>query len=837
MAEKLWRNMFLLLVFCFLGNSAKAAEFTYQNPNEQLELRDTDILSDDGMFYAVGTCKPFWGEPNPGVKLFSSPDLKNWTFVKLLIDAEKLDEDVWYKDRFWAPELCKIQDRYYLTFNCQNNPGTYKDVNKMKHPHGCGLAVADSITGPYTVLTHEKPLASFPANDVHLFEDEDGKTYAFFNNGWTPVHKIFVARIDLEKGRLMEEPVELISQEPGEWDSGGMEGSHVVKHDGVYYLFYSSWTRGYAVGYATATNIYGPYKKYEKNPLFGAWNKNGEKIRLYEGQEVKQEGFPYKNAGHNQFFIGPDGRLWTSLHGYTDSGNPALIIDSVWFEDGVVKTNAPTYTLQTVTIAPEMARKFPGLLETGTGGHDLQGINLVLNADCADPTILRDGDTFYMTYSSYNYLPGLPIWQSKDLKHWSRLTYALQTKVRGAVWAPDLIKHEGKYYIFFPAGSTNYVITADNIAGPWSSPVDLKLKGIDPGHIAAPDGKRYLYVNQGFVVSLSDDGQQVTSERKDVYDGWRYPREWVTEGFYDESPKLNYHNGWYYLTTAQGGTAGPPTSHMVVSARSRSPLGPWRISPHNPIIRTWSADERWWSKGHGTIFDDTAGNWYIVYHAYEQNRRPLGRQVLMEPIEWTEDGWFKTVRDKKIEGPTTSFGNVQIESDRFSTKPLNLQWQFMNIASLDVIGWQDGKIVLPVTPGQIRAMHTLACDHNYEAAIDLEVDGDVAAGFGVFYNPRNYAGLLVDRDGLFWVKDGRKDELITVDKIKSLKFRLVDYNLSVSFSKDGVDYTEWEGAFDVSHYHHNRLRGFSSLKPGVFGRGEGKIILDNFTYKALSGSR
>ena len=110
-------------------------------------------------------------------------------------------------------------------------------------------------------------------------------------------------------------------------------------------------------------------------------------------------------------------------------------------------------------------------------------------------------------------------------------------------------------------------------------------------------------------------GEKVPALRK-VYDGWQYPAEWETEGMWLESPKLFKRGGWYYLVSAEGGTAGPPTSHMVVVARSKSALGPWENSPYNPMVHTYSADEAWWSKGHGTIFDDADGNWYVVYHAY-----------------------------------------------------------------------------------------------------------------------------------------------------------------------------------------------------------------------------
>ena len=332
-------SLMCIIVFTSCGRK----EFCYKNPILSLGLRDTHIVFCNDKYYAVGTCAPYWGGENPGVKLFVSDNLQDWKFERLLIDASKLDSTVWYKDRFWAPELRKIGQRFYLTFNCQNNSGEYGDVSNQKHYHACGIAVSDDIEGPYTVMTSSEPLTSFPSNDLSLFEDDDGKVYAFFNNGWTDLHHIYVAELDIEQCRLKETPVKLISQEPGKWDGAGIEGSHVIKKNGTYYLFYSSWTRGYAVGYATATDIRGPWTKYEKNPLFGSFMENDTVFLIKEGKTMAAPDCNISGIGHNQIFIGPDGRYWTSYHGYMKGVKEAVtLIDPIWFENGAIKTNTPT---------------------------------------------------------------------------------------------------------------------------------------------------------------------------------------------------------------------------------------------------------------------------------------------------------------------------------------------------------------------------------------------------------------------------------------------------------------------------------------------------------------
>lgn len=339
----------LLLPLGFTACKKEKLVFTYTNPITSLEFRDTHIIPHNGKYYAVGTSAPYWGGENPGVKLFVSDNLLDWKFDRMLIDAQMLDSTVWYKDRFWAPELRQIGKRFYLTFNCQNNSGGYGDVANQKHYHACGIAVSDSLTGPYQVMTPDEPLTPFASNDLSLFEDVDGKVYAFFNNGWTDLHHIYVAELDVSTCRLKENPIQLISQEPGKWDGAGIEGSHVIKENGTYYLFYSSWTRGYAVGYATAKDIRGPWSKYEKNPLFGSFMENDTTYLFKEGQIIAAPDCNISGIGHNQIFVGPDGKYWTSYHGYMKGKeNAVTLIDPIWFENGVIKTNTPTYVTQRI---------------------------------------------------------------------------------------------------------------------------------------------------------------------------------------------------------------------------------------------------------------------------------------------------------------------------------------------------------------------------------------------------------------------------------------------------------------------------------------------------------
>ena len=132
-------------------------------------------------------------------------------------------------------------------------------------------------------------------------------------------------------------------------------------------------------------------------------------------------------------------------------------------------------------------------------GHYL---NPIIGGDYPDPSVLRVGDDYYMTHSTFEYTPGLLVWHSKDLVNWTPECNALNSYV-GSVFAPDLVRHDSLFYIYFPlvtyvegqmAGITNAVVYASSPEGPWSDPVDLKIGNIDPGHVADDKGNRYLHM-------------------------------------------------------------------------------------------------------------------------------------------------------------------------------------------------------------------------------------------------------------------------------------------------------------------------------------------------------
>jgi beta-xylosidase len=477
-------------------------------------------------------------------------------------------------------------------------------------------------------------------------------------------------------------------------------------------------------------------------------------------------------------------------------------------------------------------------------------LNPVMPGDHPDPSVLKVGRDYYMVHSSFDYTPGLMIWHSRDLVNWQPVGPALHQHV-GTVWAPDLVRHNDRYYIYFPVlipnGVTNMVVQADDIRGPWSDPVDLQIGHIDPGHAVGEDGRRYLFLSAGYRVPLADDGLRVTGPAIKVYDGWKYPADWDVETFAQEGPKMLRRGDYYYMVLAEGGTSGPPTSHMVIMARAKSLDGPWENSPHNPIIRTASAAEAWWSRGHATLIEaPDAKQWYLVYHAYENGYYNLGRQTLLEPVEWTEDGWVRAT-GADVAGPLPlppggeAVAHGLARSDDFSGAVLGRQWAFFRERGplAERYRLAEGSLVLRAagsSPQDSPVLTHIAGDRAYEMQVEVEIDPGASAGLLVFYHERLFAGIgMSDRHLLEFLRGetSRFDKPAGTGRRFFLRLRNDRHIVTVWHSPDGRQWTRHWMQYEVSGYHHNVGGGFLSLRPALFAAGTGEVRFRHYQYRAL----
>ncbi len=315
--------------------------------------------------------------------------------------------------------------------------------------------------------------------------------------------------------------------------------------------------------------------------------------------------------------------------------------------------------------------------------------NPIIYADYSDPDVVRVGDDFYMTASSFNCTPGLPILHSKDLVNWKLIGHALknvphpryaQVQPGCGVWAPAIRFHAKKYWIFFPTPDEGlYVITANHPAGPWTEPHLLQEgKGlIDPCPFWDDDGKAYLVhayslSRAGFrhrlrVRPMSADGTKFLGEGEIVFhEPERHP---ILEG-----PKFYKKDGWYYILAPAGGVE----NGWQVALRSQNIYGPYEDK-----IVLQQGDTPINGPHQGALVDTTDGKWWF---AHFQDAGVYGRIVHLQPVQW-QDGWpvMGALSKEGIHEPVLQHAkplgdeNTRIipqTNDEFESSKLGLQWQW-----------------------------------------------------------------------------------------------------------------------------------------------------------------
>lgn len=478
-------------------------------------------------------------------------------------------------------------------------------------------------------------------------------------------------------------------------------------------------------------------------------------------------------------------------------------------------------------------------------------LNPILPGDYPDPSLVRVGRDYYMTNTPGTAVPGLLVWHSRDLVNWRPLGPAL-TKPVGDVWAPDISFRDGEFFIYFPAlvtdpdgtkRRTNFVITAKDPAGPWSEPVDLRVGGIDPCPVADEAGNRWLYVSDGMRIGLSPDGKSTVGPAVKAYDGWPIPPAWNIECFCLESPKLFRRGRFYYLVSAQGGTAGPSTSHMAVVARSESPAGPWTNMPDNPLLRTRRRSEAWWSQGHGTILEDADGRWWMMYHGTANGYRELGRSTLLVPIEWTADGWPRIPAGvdpgaplKKPAGENVGHGFPL--SDDFAGSALGPQWRRWGAGGEpDPVRVGGGALRLRArgaSAGQGAMVTVMPLNRSYEAQVEVETPTGAEAGLLLVYDGEFFGGLSIRAGKMVSHLRGRPWENLDAPRGRIfLKLRAVEHDVELFYGPDGRTWTKLEGGLEMSGYHHETFRTWGTLKIALFAAGEGEAVFKGFRYRGL----
>ena len=312
--------------------------------------------------------------------------------------------------------------------------------------------------------------------------------------------------------------------------------------------------------------------------------------------------------------------------------------------------------------------------------------NPVLPGFNPDPCICRKGGDYYLAVSSFEWFPGVPVYHSKDLKHWELYANALTdpetVDLRGlpsgkGIWAPCLTYCEADDLFYLVYGImhsmnahyfdiSNYLITARDPAGPWSEPVYLHSMGFDASLFHDDDGRKYLAALEWETREGHEKPGPISIMEYDpvLKKVIGFPRR-IWRGATDrgciEAPHLTKRNGFYYIMCAEGGTG---YYHSVTMGRSRNVFGPYEPDPMGPLLTSSPGDfnersdwdhlkPRYYNPevtlqkaGHGSYVDLPGGETYLLFHCSRpftpELRCTLGRETAIARMRWTKDGWLRT---------------------------------------------------------------------------------------------------------------------------------------------------------------------------------------------------
>lgn len=284
--------------------------------------------------------------------------------------------------------------------------------------------------------------------------------------------------------------------------------------------------------------------------------------------------------------------------------------------------------------------------------------NPILRGMHPDPSVCRVDGTYYLATSTFEYLPGIPIHASTDLQHWELIGHAIHAATQfdfGGVgdsrgmFAPTIRHHDGLFYIActqMDGGeiSGNFYVTAANAAGPWSAPVLLPdARGMDPslffhegrawwtGCREVPEptftGETEIWLRE-----LDLERGELVGPETVIWTRTQYRAVWA------EAPHLYLRDGWFYLVTAEGGTA---FEHSVMVARSRELAGPYLPCPSNPVLthRHLGHDFPVQNVGHADLFEGDDGDWWAITLASRpiDGHHILGRETHLARVTWEND--------------------------------------------------------------------------------------------------------------------------------------------------------------------------------------------------------
>ena len=437
----------------------------------------------------------------------------------------------------------------------------------------------------------------------------------------------------------------------------------------------------------------------------------------------------------------------------------------------------------------------------------MQISNPVLPGFNADPSMIRVGDTYYIANSTFEWFPGIRLHESKDLAHWNLLPSPLNSTelvdmrgnpASGGVWAPDLSYADGKFWIVYSdvkivngafKDVTNYLTYANDIRGPWSSPIRLNGVGFDASLFHDDDGRKYLvqqtwdhreYKHPFHGITLTEfDTETMKLKPETARTIWNGDEVKLVEG-----PHLYKINGYYYLFAAEGGTVW---THREVVARSQTldELS-FEASPYNPFITNFDTPNSYLQKqGHGALVDTPGGQWYYAsltarpwHHDTESFTDPrgwctLGRETSIQQVEWSQDGWPLVVGghggQRYVDAPVDAIETVAHENnnqhDEFDCETLDINWNTLRVPFTSAMGSVGGGSLRLIGQGSLCNTFDLSLvarrwqSFNFDAETYVSFDPttyQAMAGLTNYYNDQHWSWVYVTWD------EERKSRVIEV---------------------------------------------------------------------------
>jgi xylan 1,4-beta-xylosidase len=467
-----------------------------------------------------------------------------------------------------------------------------------------------------------------------------------------------------------------------------------------------------------------------------------------------------------------------------------------------------------------------------------QFTNPILQGYYPDPSVCRKGNDFYMVNSSFSHYPGVPIFHSTDLVHWTQLGHVLDRPsqlnldtlpVSYGIFAPaiEYNPYNDTFYMIttLVGKGGNFLVKAKDPKGPWSDPIWLpKVTGIDPSLMFDDDGRAYIVNNSEpdypaiysghravWIHEFDVATDKTVGTSKVLIDGGI---DISTEPQWIEGPHLYKINGKYYLMAAEGGTS---INHSEVILRADSPWGPYEIWDKNPILtQRHLAPNRPFpvtNAGHADIIQDIDGNWWSVFLAcrpYENNLFNIGRETFLLPVTW-EDGWpiitkqneaIPLIVDKANLAKTNAnqympTGNFSY-CDEFEQATLGLQWIMVRTPRTNWHNIEKGKLNIDCEPTSIGERKNPAFvarrqqHHWFETSTHLTFSpksANESAGLVCFQNDAHYYYLGMHKKGKQRVVrltkglSNNKSEILAEFPVKTsnLELKIVGEGANMSF--------------------------------------------------------